>query len=376
MMTFDLAGGGNGDPSVVATALHPSTYMPTKIVHSPVSTIADGVRATSRLVWQLPPDRVDGQYFNVERPARAHSRRMTAMPGPGCGACPRSSRGPANTRPINARSRSQDALGVAAAFTSSSDTCTNQSKPSASCAPAISFTQPTNPGPRSADVTPCRGRPAARRERVIGWIGRSDEPFRLRTHTSGRAAVLHHAVRGDRLGDEAPVLAEVVLLRGGSSDAAPGSTLASRSARPANWISSARSPRKPRSAQVRLGRRAQALTGGGVGHFHEQLGKHLIDAIPEQRRVHPQRRLHVGAAALHEEPSQRRGCRSAGVAHRRHRRQGRQGTSKGTARDHPPQPCRSTSPTPRHRHDQPYRVSRSATTGACTAPLKRPSSPP
>ncbi len=72
MMTFDLAGGGNGDPSVVATALHPSTYMPTKIVHSPVSTVADGVRATSRLVWQLPPDRVDGKYFNVERPARAH----------------------------------------------------------------------------------------------------------------------------------------------------------------------------------------------------------------------------------------------------------------------------------------------------------------
>ena len=59
MMTFDLTGGGNGDPSVVATALHPSTYMPTKIVHSPVSTVADGVRATSRLVWQLPPDRVD-----------------------------------------------------------------------------------------------------------------------------------------------------------------------------------------------------------------------------------------------------------------------------------------------------------------------------
>jgi NAD(P)-dependent dehydrogenase (short-subunit alcohol dehydrogenase family) len=72
MMTFDLAGGG--DPSVVATALHPSTYMPTKIVRSPVSTISDGVRATSRLIWQLPPDRVDGQYFNVERPTRAHAQ--------------------------------------------------------------------------------------------------------------------------------------------------------------------------------------------------------------------------------------------------------------------------------------------------------------
>ena len=74
MMTFDLAGGGDGAPSVAATALHPSTYMPTKIVHSPASTVADGVRATSRLVWQLPPGQVDGQYFNVERPARAHTQ--------------------------------------------------------------------------------------------------------------------------------------------------------------------------------------------------------------------------------------------------------------------------------------------------------------
>jgi NAD(P)-dependent dehydrogenase (short-subunit alcohol dehydrogenase family) len=74
MMTFDLAGGGGGAPSVVATALHPSTYMPTKIVHSPVSAVADGVRATSRLVWDLAPEQIDGQYFNVEQPARAHAQ--------------------------------------------------------------------------------------------------------------------------------------------------------------------------------------------------------------------------------------------------------------------------------------------------------------
>ena len=74
MMTFDLAGGGDGAPSVVATALHPSTYMPTKIVRSPISTITDGVRATSRLVWQLSPDQVDGRYFDVERAARAHAQ--------------------------------------------------------------------------------------------------------------------------------------------------------------------------------------------------------------------------------------------------------------------------------------------------------------
>ncbi|HEY0812095.1 MAG TPA: SDR family NAD(P)-dependent oxidoreductase [Pseudonocardia sp.] len=74
MMTFDLAAGGGGAASVVATALHPSTYMPTKIVHSPVTTVAEGVRATSRLVWDLPPEQVDGRYFNVERPARAHAQ--------------------------------------------------------------------------------------------------------------------------------------------------------------------------------------------------------------------------------------------------------------------------------------------------------------
>ena len=74
MMTFDLAGGGGGDPSVVATALHPSTYMPTKIVRSPTSTVAQGVRATSRLVWELPPEQVDGRYFNVERVARADAQ--------------------------------------------------------------------------------------------------------------------------------------------------------------------------------------------------------------------------------------------------------------------------------------------------------------
>ena len=65
MFTFDLA-----DDGVVATCLHPSTYMPTKIVHSPVSTIADGVEATMRLVT-APADAVTGRYFNVLREARA-----------------------------------------------------------------------------------------------------------------------------------------------------------------------------------------------------------------------------------------------------------------------------------------------------------------
>jgi NAD(P)-dependent dehydrogenase (short-subunit alcohol dehydrogenase family) len=65
MFTFDLAESG-----VTATCLHPSTYMPTKIVHSPISTIADGVEATMRLIT-APADEVTGRYFNVLREARA-----------------------------------------------------------------------------------------------------------------------------------------------------------------------------------------------------------------------------------------------------------------------------------------------------------------
>jgi NAD(P)-dependent dehydrogenase (short-subunit alcohol dehydrogenase family) len=65
MFTFDLA-----DSGVVASCLHPSTYMPTKIVHSPISTIADGVEATMRLIT-APAEEVSGRYFNVLREARA-----------------------------------------------------------------------------------------------------------------------------------------------------------------------------------------------------------------------------------------------------------------------------------------------------------------
>jgi NAD(P)-dependent dehydrogenase (short-subunit alcohol dehydrogenase family) len=72
MFTFDLAGSG-----VNATCLHPSTYMPTKIVHSPVSSIADGVEATMRLLT-APADEVAGRYFNVLREARADPQAYDA----------------------------------------------------------------------------------------------------------------------------------------------------------------------------------------------------------------------------------------------------------------------------------------------------------
>jgi NAD(P)-dependent dehydrogenase (short-subunit alcohol dehydrogenase family) len=77
MLAFDqgeaLAGRG-----VTATALHPATYMPTKIVPSPVSTLAEGVEATQRLVDDPALAGVTGRYFNGLREARAHAQAYDA----------------------------------------------------------------------------------------------------------------------------------------------------------------------------------------------------------------------------------------------------------------------------------------------------------
>ncbi|HET9257220.1 MAG TPA: SDR family NAD(P)-dependent oxidoreductase [Pseudonocardiaceae bacterium] len=73
MHTFDLAA-ALADRGITANALHPATYMPTKIVDSPISTLADGVRATARLVTDPALDSVTGRYFNTTREARAHEQ--------------------------------------------------------------------------------------------------------------------------------------------------------------------------------------------------------------------------------------------------------------------------------------------------------------
>lgn len=66
---FDLA--DELDAGVVtATALHPATYMPTKIVPSPISTIAEGVAATARLAVDPELAGVTGRYFNGVRETR------------------------------------------------------------------------------------------------------------------------------------------------------------------------------------------------------------------------------------------------------------------------------------------------------------------
>jgi NAD(P)-dependent dehydrogenase (short-subunit alcohol dehydrogenase family) len=74
MFTFDLAEELR-DRGVTATALHPATYMPTKMVlharGSAVSTLEEGVEATRRLVAEPALDDVTGVYFNGTREARA-----------------------------------------------------------------------------------------------------------------------------------------------------------------------------------------------------------------------------------------------------------------------------------------------------------------
>lgn len=63
---------------VTVNALHPSTYMPTKIVPSPISTIQAGVDATARLVADADLDGVTGRYFDVQREARANPQAYDA----------------------------------------------------------------------------------------------------------------------------------------------------------------------------------------------------------------------------------------------------------------------------------------------------------
>jgi NAD(P)-dependent dehydrogenase (short-subunit alcohol dehydrogenase family) len=72
LFTFDLTKELDGS-GVIATCLHPATYMPTKIVPSPMSTIDEGVDATMHLIT-APPAQVAGRYFNGAREARADAQ--------------------------------------------------------------------------------------------------------------------------------------------------------------------------------------------------------------------------------------------------------------------------------------------------------------
>jgi NAD(P)-dependent dehydrogenase (short-subunit alcohol dehydrogenase family) len=68
MFTIDLAGRLDGR-GLTVNALHPATYMPTKMVASPISTLEEGVEATLRLVADPELEATSGRYFNGLREA-------------------------------------------------------------------------------------------------------------------------------------------------------------------------------------------------------------------------------------------------------------------------------------------------------------------
>jgi NAD(P)-dependent dehydrogenase (short-subunit alcohol dehydrogenase family) len=81
MSTFDLAEHLR-DRGVTANALHPSTYMPTKMVldarGSGVDSLEGGVAATARLAADPDLDGVTGRYFNRTAEARADEQAYDA----------------------------------------------------------------------------------------------------------------------------------------------------------------------------------------------------------------------------------------------------------------------------------------------------------
>jgi NAD(P)-dependent dehydrogenase (short-subunit alcohol dehydrogenase family) len=72
LFTFDLA--ERLHEGVTVTALHPATFMPTKMVPSPTSTLEEGVEATKRLVADPELEGVSGAYFNGQREAGAEAQ--------------------------------------------------------------------------------------------------------------------------------------------------------------------------------------------------------------------------------------------------------------------------------------------------------------
>jgi NAD(P)-dependent dehydrogenase (short-subunit alcohol dehydrogenase family) len=74
MNAFDLAAELEA-AGVTVNALHPATFMPTKLSPAPpASTIADGVEATARLITAPPGQTGTGRYFNRLAAARANDQ--------------------------------------------------------------------------------------------------------------------------------------------------------------------------------------------------------------------------------------------------------------------------------------------------------------
>ena len=73
LFTFDLAAELDTD-SVTVNALHPATFMPTKIVSSPISTVAQGVEATMRLIAGPDTETRTGRFYNSLDEGRANDQ--------------------------------------------------------------------------------------------------------------------------------------------------------------------------------------------------------------------------------------------------------------------------------------------------------------
>jgi NAD(P)-dependent dehydrogenase (short-subunit alcohol dehydrogenase family) len=84
MFTFELADRlqAAGEVGVSVNALHPATFMDTKMVHeaggNPMSTIEDGLEATLALAVSPELDGVTGRYFNRRQQARADPQAYDA----------------------------------------------------------------------------------------------------------------------------------------------------------------------------------------------------------------------------------------------------------------------------------------------------------
>lgn len=73
MFTFDLAEEIEGS-GVTVTALHPATYMNTKMVPSPMSTVEEGAEAILNLAVGEETEGVTGTYYNQMSEARANAQ--------------------------------------------------------------------------------------------------------------------------------------------------------------------------------------------------------------------------------------------------------------------------------------------------------------